>query len=414
MATADAFALVVGIARYTRLPPLPTSVARDAADVAAVLTRPDRGGLRPDAVRLLLDADATADAVRHALRDLARRATHGDRVIVYFSCHGARPPSRDHGGGEYLLTVDTTGVDAESLRSSAISGPEFADLLAAVDARLVLVLLDCCHAGGIGVLKTGTAEPVEAGLSGDYLDRIARARGRAVIASCRPDEASYVVPGAVNSLFTRHLLDGLDGGAAGEDGLVRIFNLFEYVQPRVTADQPHQHPVFRASIEENVALVRGGSPRSPEADGPRFRYDAYVSFADVEPDRTFVWDVLLPRLRAAGLAAVVSTDVERLGVARVVNTSRGIESARRTVVVLSPHYLRDPSAAFENELAQTLSIDGRTPRLLPVRTVDLGGALPARLRMLAMLDLSPGPRQGAALDRLVAELRSPLPRTGRG
>ena len=65
------------------------------------------------------------------------------------------------------------------------------------------------------------------------------------------------------SLFTEHLLVACAVGWPANDGLVRIFDLFEYLQPRVTAAaRPYeQHPVFKADLEENfpVALYRGGS-----------------------------------------------------------------------------------------------------------------------------------------------------------
>ena len=68
-----------------------------------------------------------------------------------------------------------------------------------------------------------------------------------------------MLPAAANSLFTQHLLAGFKGGVSSEDGLVRVFDLFEYVQPRVTSDQPNQHPVFKADLEENFpsAFTRG-------------------------------------------------------------------------------------------------------------------------------------------------------------
>jgi len=60
--------------------------------------------------------------------------------------------------------------------------------------------------------------------------------------------------------LTRHLLAGLKGGISSEDGLIRVFDLFEYVQPRSRMDQPDQHPVFKADLEDNfpVGLYPGG------------------------------------------------------------------------------------------------------------------------------------------------------------
>jgi hypothetical protein len=69
----------------------------------------------------------------------------------------------------------------------------------------------------------------------------------------------------------------------------------------------------------------------------------------------WVWDTLLPAFEAAGLKVAVSDEVAELGVARVVNVERGMQQARRTLAVLSPTYMANQMAQFENVLGQTLS-----------------------------------------------------------
>jgi hypothetical protein len=222
-----------------------------------------------------------------------------------------------------------------------------------------------------------------------------------------------VRPGARNGIFTGHLLAGLRGGVASDDGYVRVFDLFEYVQPLVTADQPGQHPVFQAEIEENfaLALCRGGAAQPAATDEQGYRYDAYISYVEKEPDATWVWGTLVPRLEAAGLRLAVSGDSEAPGVARVVNIERGITQSKRTVVLLSPAYLGDPMADFENTLAQTMSVTEGSYRLLPLKIAPFPeDDLPLRLRMLSALDLTRPPRPGRdPLDRLVEALRGPIP-----
>ncbi len=117
-------------------------------------------------------------------------------------------------------------------------------------------------------------------------------------------------PAPEYGLFTEHLLGGLCGGVASDDGLVRIFDLFEYLQPRVTKVQPSQHPLFKGELEENfpVALYRGGARGVvPKVEG-EFRYDAYISYVDKGADAEFVWDTLVPKLEGAGLKVAVSGD----------------------------------------------------------------------------------------------------------
>jgi hypothetical protein len=221
-----------------------------------------------------------------------------------------------------------------------------------------------------------------------------------------------VLPGAANSLFTQHLLAGLQGGIPSNDGLIRIFDLFEYLQPKVTADNANQHPIFKAELEENIpiALYLGGQKGIVPIVEEGFRYDAYISYVDQEPDTTWVWDTLLPRLEKVDLRLAVSGDVETPGVARVVNIERGITQSKRTIIVLSEAYLTDNMAEFENILAQTMGIQEGTYRLLPVKISPIEqNQLPTRLSMLTTLDLVHPRRAEREFDRLVNALRGSLP-----
>jgi hypothetical protein len=363
-------------------------------------------------VQLLLDDRATQSAIREALQGLGQRSDRDSTVFFYISSHGGRVRSGPY-AGEYLLPVDTDYGSGRSVAMTAVSSDEFTYALRDIPARKVVVVFDCCHAGGIGQPKDPAAPALETGFSESYYDALRQGRGRAILASSRSTESSWVQPGAENSLFTEHLLAGLRGGIASDDGLIRIFDLFEYLQPRVTGDQPNQHPIFKAELEENfpVALYLGGQKGVIPADEQGFRYDAYVSYVDREPDATWVWDTLMPRLEDAGLRVAVSGDVEEPGVARMVNVERGLEQSKRTVLVLSEAYLSDHMADFENVLAQTTGIQEGTYRLLPVKIGDVDASrLPVRLSMLATLNLAHPRRAEREFQRLVRALQGPLPR----
>ena len=95
----------------------------------------------------------------------------------------------------------------------------------------------------------------------------------------------------------------------------------------------------------------------------------------------------------------------------MVNTERGIQQAKRTLVVLSPGYLEDNMADFENVAAQSIGIEEGSYRLLPVKIEPIDEErLPSRLRMLATLDLAHPRRADREFDRLAEALRGPLPR----
>lgn len=412
----NAHALLVGIADYWHtnryLGKLPPIVCKDAQDVHTLLVDPQRGGHDAANAQLLLNENATLAGLRGALADLAQRCDPESIVFIYVSSHGGFVLSGED-AGEYLLPVDVEYSDAGRLRTeTALSGAEFSTVLNAIRARRVLVILDCCHAGGIGEIKGAGEAGVQAGLPESYYEKLKSGRGRVIMAAARSNEQSWLMPGNANSLFTKHLLAGLNGGLPSPDGFARVFDIFEYLQPRVTGEQPAQHPIFQSKMEENfpVALCRGGAKGAVPSGGGGYVYDAYISYVDAEPDATWVWDVLAPRLEQAGLRVVVSGDSETPGVGRVVNVERGIQSAKRTVVVLSDLYLANSMAEFENTLAQTMGIQEGAYRLLPIRIRPLDmGKLPVRLSMLTTLDLAHPSRSEREFARLIEALRGPLP-----
>lgn len=412
----NAHALVIGIANYKAINPLPPTVLKDAQDVYNTLVNPSQGGYYPNNVQLLLDQEATGAALRQGLVNLAARSNPDSVVALYLSSHGGQIESGPH-AGEYILPVDVDYTSDVAVARTAISGAEFTDALRNIPARKVLILFDCCHSGGIGQPKDVTAPTMKGGLPDRLYENLKQGRGRAILASSRSDEYSWVLPGDDNSLFTKQLLAGMRGGIPSDDGMIRIFDLFEYVQPKVTTSQPNQHPIFKAEIEENfpVALYLGGQkgvvPRVDQEKG--YRYDVFVSYAEKDAeDADWVWETLLPKLEEAGLQVAISDDVRELGVSRVVNIERGLEQSKRTLIVLSPAYLADNMAQFENVMSQTVSIQESAARMIPVivRPFDLG-LLPQRLNpnVVAPADLTqPGRRAERQWDRLVQTLQSPL------
>ena len=408
----DAFALIVGIADYLHVTKLPAAVRNDARGVRDLLVDPRYCGYSSGHVTMLLDGEATREAIMDALAGLAAQTHPTSGVLIYISSHGGRVTSGAF-AGEYVLPVDTMIASDKDLAVTAISGDEFTAALKAISARKVLVIFDCCHAGGLGQPKDVPGSLFKAGLPDGYYERLAAGRGRAILSSSRDTESSYVLPAAANSLFTQHLLAGLKGGVASEDGLVRVFDLFEYVQPRVTSEQPNQHPVFKADLEENfpVGLYLGGKKAVMTRDEEGFRYDAYLSYADRDPDSIWVWETLIPRLEREGLKVVVSGASRDPGVPLVVNSERGIQQSKRTLVLLSQAYLEDNMADFENVAAQSVGIEEGSYRLLPVKIGPVDEArLPVRLRMLATIDLTDPRRADREFGRLAEALRGPLPR----
>jgi metacaspase-1 len=254
-------ALLVGVASYARVSPLPECVLNDARDLATLLQSPARGGYLDTNVELLLDQDATAERFRHGLRRLAEGACPDDTVVVFFSGHGLRRADGDHPEA-YLLPID---YDPGDVARTALSATELTRLLAAIRAKRLVVLLDACHAAGAAQLKSGNAiATFKSGLDDKTYEALGRGAGRVVIASSRADELSCVLPGMKNSLFTAYLLEALGGAAASDDeDFVRVLDVFHHISENVPL-RAIQHPILKAQdVENNFPIAL--SPRTKRA-----------------------------------------------------------------------------------------------------------------------------------------------------
>lgn len=402
----DAHALVIGIARYQRVPALrPT---QDAQDVAAVLRDPACCGYAAAQVHTLIDEAATRAAIFDALDALARTTRESSTVFIYYSGHGARAGA--HGASSYyLIPVDAAAGSRDDLERTAISSAELSARLEAIPAGRLTVVLDCCRAADLADIRLA-----------DAVASLAHGRGRAVLAASRPTDLAYAMPGERHSTLTGYLIDGLRGavsgfgGVGGVGGVIRICDLFHYVQQRVAEQPVEQHPVFKAELEENypIARLRGGAPSElvvPPPPPDRAVYDAFISYCHEDAgDRAWVRGTLVPYLEGLGLRLCLELRDFRLGALRLDETNRAVVQSRFTVAVFSPAYLADGYDKLGALLASHLAIEASAPRLIPL--VRRRCALAQHARMAEALDVSRDDEVAAALERLAVALRQP-PRT---
>ena len=134
-------ALIVGVGDYATVSDLP-GIQLDVDMMKEVAE--DLGFQN---VETLTDQEATYDGFKAAFERLIADTGAGDRVLFYFSGHGACVADQDgdetDGKDETLVLYDTRGGTMErSLRDD-----EFYGLLQRLADRQVLVLIDACHSG---------------------------------------------------------------------------------------------------------------------------------------------------------------------------------------------------------------------------------------------------------------------------
>jgi hypothetical protein len=251
-------ALLVGVARYRAIADLPQAVRNDVEDLSAVLLDPERGGLDAGSVRILLDEAATASAIRMALGQIATAMQADGSLLLYFSGHGDRA---DDGAKErsWLLPHD---FDPSDVAATALSSDEIVASLEVAGGARQVVMIDACHAGGVGSRKRIGAAPK--GIGPAAIGDLAQGAGRALLTSSRADEYSAVLPGARNSVFTGALLEALDGATIDRgDDLIGVLDVFHYVADTVPTRVDGQHPVLHATdLEGNIAMARRRSDSS--------------------------------------------------------------------------------------------------------------------------------------------------------
>ncbi|HEX3254054.1 MAG TPA: caspase family protein [Pyrinomonadaceae bacterium] len=233
---------------------LPNTV-KDAQGLASILRNDRRCAYPKTQVRTLTGAKSGRAAVLDALDELSKLQPDSS-VIIYFSGHGYRVEQAGK-TAHYLLTH---GYDLDLLESTTINGDEFAAKLEKINSKRLLVLLDCCHAGGFNMssatqkAKSVSAKFTKAQMPIEALRAFEKRKGRVLIASSRGSEESFA--GEPYSVFTTALIAALCGEGAGqEDGYVRVADLGRYTYAAVTQlTKNRQNPTMDFEQSDNFVV----------------------------------------------------------------------------------------------------------------------------------------------------------------
>lgn len=115
-----------------------------------------------------------------------------------------------------------------------------------------------------------------------------------------------------------------------------------------------------------------------------YAYDLYLSFSPEDASWTRDW--LLPRLEKAGLRIFVDYRDAQPGAPKINEMERAMLESAKTLLVLTPAYLKGDWNDFQSIMVQYLDPAGRQRRLLPLILKEV--VLPLRLNMLVPLDFT--------------------------
>ncbi|HEU4423236.1 MAG TPA: caspase family protein [Pilimelia sp.] len=135
------FALCIGINDYPGTGSDLNGCVNDANDWAAEL------GKRDFDVRLMLDAEATGDAMRAGIRERLDGASSGDAVVITYSGHGTWVPDRD---GDEPDARDEALCPYDISRRGPLLDDELFELFSERRRGVRVVLIsDSCHSGSV-------------------------------------------------------------------------------------------------------------------------------------------------------------------------------------------------------------------------------------------------------------------------
>ena len=240
-------AVIVGAENYLKVEHVP-GAKQNANDWQAYLT----GALKvpADRVTLLLDDDATNDAIRQAAVEKASQVGPDGTLWFVFIGHGA--PSKD--GKDGLLV----GIDAQQKASSvytrSFSRNELLGILAKGKQAKTVVLIDACFSG-----KSSSGQALVAGLQ-PLLTMRALPMGidsrTILMTAARSDQFAGPLPGGDRPAFSYLALGGLRGWAANSQGQVTASSLVDYIRGALSLSRDRtQTPEL--STPETAAVVLG-------------------------------------------------------------------------------------------------------------------------------------------------------------
>ena len=226
-------ALVIGIDEYKTASPLAYAVS-DARAMRDALIR--TLGFEAKNVQFLTNAEATRHSIARAFLGFESDEVElDDRIVVFFAGHG-HTKTGIRGEIGFLVPHDADMNDMSTL----IRWDELTRNSEMIRAKHILFIMDACY-GGLALtrqLQTGSVR---------FLKDMLRRYSRQVLTAGKGDEVVSDSGGPLpdHSIFTGHLIQGLEGAAANEHGVLTANGLMSYVYRKVATDlHSHQTPHY--------------------------------------------------------------------------------------------------------------------------------------------------------------------------
>ncbi|KPQ40856.1 MAG: putative protein containing caspase domain [Phormidium sp. OSCR] len=251
----NGYGLLIGVGYRNSSRALPVTVS-DAKKLRELLTNPRLAAYPREQVQVFTEEISKKDNILAGLDALANQVKENPEatVWIYYSGHGLFCEQTQ----EYFLIP--YGYSLQEIKKTSISSQEWSQKIQKIQAKKLMVWLDCCHAGGMLSKELDGLPFRESPPPKGILEGLASGAGRVVIASCKEKQKSYILPGATNSVFTTCLLEVLQGQGLTDsnDEYIRFFQIMSYLYkkvPELVKTKP-QNPILVSGegIDDNFAV----------------------------------------------------------------------------------------------------------------------------------------------------------------
>lgn len=245
------YALLIGVSDYesNKINSLP-GVLKDIEAMQRILKQPDIGGFND--VQLLTNPDNAT--IQSAIQSLfiEKCRQEDDIALLYFSGHGWRDENRF-----LYLIAQNSRIYSQNQVLNAVSARFIQEeCMNRSQTRRQVLILDCCFSGAFAEgmsakdLEIETVD-IEGQLGGE---------GRAILTSSTATQVSFE-DGIGGGIYTRHLVEGIETGAADADnnGVITVAELHEYAKRKVQEAKPAMKPEIFA-VREGYTIKLAQAP----------------------------------------------------------------------------------------------------------------------------------------------------------
>lgn len=265
-------ALIIGINNYKNVTPLSYAVS-DAEEVKDILI--NELDFPAENVTYLINEHATKSNILKAFMSFSS-ADLDEKIFIFFAGHG-HTVEGFRGDVGFLVPFD---ADMQDL-STFIRWEELTHNSEIIKAKHMFFIMDACY-GGLALTRSPSSGSTR------FLKDMMKRYSRQVLTAGKANEVVADAGGPLpnHSVFTGHLIEGIRGNAANQDGVITANGLMAYVGNKVANDKnSNQTPHYGYFDGDGDFIIK--TPDLEDLEGEKVDLDKLIiiPFAEQEQVR---------------------------------------------------------------------------------------------------------------------------------